>query len=515
MLSTLDPRLRQRAYEYLDLLTDEERSQLDALLLDPASERLRYRLDPIAFVTDVLGVKELAPYQVNILTKLATKRRVSVRGPHGMGKTAVAAMCILWFIATHDECKIPTTASAWRQLTEFLWPEIHKWALRADWSKLGLQARPGRELLANKLSFGPNQFAFALSSTDEAKIEGAHSEAILYVFDEAKTIDPAIWDAAEGALSVGDAFALSLSTPGDNVGRFFDIQMRKPGFEDWHVIHVTKEECIAANRMTEDWAEQRRKSWGETSPLYQRRVLGNFAEDETDTLIKLSWIEAANQRWRELKDQELELIASGLSEQEAIAEVWGPMTHIGVDPGRTDKAAFAFRHGKHIRDMQLFSDRDLMVTTNRVVFFHQDSNAVVQPDTIGLGAGLVDRLRQLHSEKLFAPSSPRPPLRPINVGINTKLTDKTGELRFQCLRDWLYWYMRELLEAGEIALPPDETLTADLVAPHWQPTPGGKIKIEEKESLRKRLGRSTDAGDSVLLALMPDAAPFQLCVAFF
>jgi len=514
MLSNLSPEKRERALKFIGLLTDEERAELDRLLIHPDHERIRYHLDPIAFVHEVLRVSHLAPYQREIITALAKHRRACVRGPHGMGKTAVAAMCILWFIAVHQECKIPTTASAWRQLTEFLWPEVHKWALRADWSRLNLTVRPGKELLATKLIFNPNRFAFALSSTDEAKIEGAHAEAILYVFDEAKTIDPAIWDAAEGALSSGQAYALALSTPGDSVGRFYDIQIRKPGYEDWRTIHVTKDECIAAGRMSAEWAEQRKKAWGEQSVMYRRRVLGDFAEDEADTLIKLSWIEAANQRWNDLAGQERALIAEGVPVVEAVERVWGPLTHLGVDPGRLDKSAFAFRHGDHIREVRTYTDRDLMVTTDRIVQACAEQDVVVHIDPIGVGAGVVDRLRQLHRERTFAPQAYRIPLRPINVGVATRMRDKTNELTFATLRDWLYWHLREVLEDGLIALPPDDMLTADLVAPRWTVTSGGRIKVEAKDDLRRRLGRSPDAGDAVMLAMMPDESPFKLCVGF-
>jgi hypothetical protein len=43
-------------------------------------------------------------------------------------------------------------------------------------------------------------------------------------------------------------------------------------------------------------------------------------------------------------------------------------------------------------------------------------------------------------------------------------------------------------------------LTGDLTAPHWRVMSGGKILIESKDEIRKRLGRSTDDGDAVVQA---------------
>src|SRR5262249_54614252 len=127
-------------------LRPEEQAVFDHLLIDAAEERRRYQDDPVGFVRDVLGA-EPADYQAKILRSVLTKRRVCVRSLHGAGKTTTAAWVVLWFTSVFDECKVPTTASAWRQLSEFLWPEIHKWALRADWSRIGLNIRRGTELL--------------------------------------------------------------------------------------------------------------------------------------------------------------------------------------------------------------------------------------------------------------------------------------------------------------------------------------------------------------------------------
>jgi hypothetical protein len=82
-------------------------------------------------------------------------------------------------------------------------------------------------------------------------------------------------------------------------------------------------------------------------------------------------------------------------------------------------------------------------------------------------------------------------------------------MMFNRLRDWLYWNMRELLEAGEIALPPDDHLTQDLVASKWTTTSAGKVLIESKDEVKKRLGRSPDVGEAVIMAYAPEAPPYK------
>lgn len=508
--------VRKMAFELRQFLTDAERVELDRLLLSPPRERARYKNDPVSFAKEVLKV-ELAPYQERVLEALAKYRRVCVCGPHGMGKTTTSSVAILWFISTRDECKIPTTASAWRQLIEFLWPEIHKWALRGEWWRIGEQIRPGKELLAQRLVLGANRFAFAIASNDEAKIEGVHSDSVLYLFDEAKTIPPAIWDAAEGAMSIGDAYALACSTPGESTGRFYDIMNKKPGFEDWHIVHIKMEEVIAAGRMSKDWAEARARAWGEQSVMYRRRVRGEFAEDSGDTLIMLSQVEAAQERWRDLQFQIATLVGSGVDAHEALEQVLGPMTHLGVDPARlgNDKTGWAHRHGQTILKVHRTDKEDTMETAGRAFQHLQGNMAVAHIDVNGLGAGVYDRLRELWDEgKLRTPKGKTPPLVPINVSNGTRQTDRTRQHSFNRLRDFLWWNVRELLENNEIALPPDDEMARDLVSPSWTITSSGKILIESKDDIRKKLGRSPDVGDAVILAYSPDTPAYSLKIGF-
>lgn len=512
--------LNEQEFELLEqYLSEEEKAELDRLLTDAAAERRKSREDPVYFVKKILKVEDIAAYQLKVLQALKYHRRVCVRSLHGVGKTAMAAWIVLWFVSTHDECKVPTTASAWRQLEEFLWPEIHKWALRADWDRIGLKVRMGRELLTHRIQISDTASAFALNSTDEAKIEGAHSEAILYLFDEAKTIPVGIWDAAEGALSTpGKCYAVAMSTPGESSGRFYDIQTRKPGYEDWHTIHVTLAEAIAEGRISAEWAEMRRKSWGEDSAMYRRRVLGEFADDESEVVIPLKLVERANQRWYDLKATENNLVEGGSTPEEAFEMVWGSLLTIGCDPARLgrDRTGIAYKYLPGIERVSRHEKQDTMKTANQLSMVSKDTQALLKIDPIGIGAGVYDRLRELWMLGEWRGGERHCPAKAVNIGVRTKLTDRTGERTFRNLRDYLWWNMREMLENDEIALPPDDELTEDLVVARYEERVDGMIIVESKDEMRERLPgkRSTDTGDSVLLAYHPDDPDFKPMVTF-
>ena len=126
--------------------------------------------------------------------------------------------------------------------------------------------------------------------------------------------------------------------------------------------------------------------------------------------------------------------------------------------------------------------------TKGVLDAHPGSYAVI--DVLGVGAGVVDRLKE----------QGRYNIRPFNAGEHTYQKDKSGELGFADKRSAAWWNIRELLANEPVALPPDDRLTGDLTAPKWKMTSGGKVKVESKDDIKKRLGRSTDDGDAVVMA---------------
>jgi intein/homing endonuclease len=407
--------------------------------------------------------------------------------------TAFDAWVIHWFALTRDgeDWKLPTTASAWRQLTKFLWPEVHKWARSLRWDLIGRSPYSGRtELHTLSLRLATGE-AFAVASNNVATIEGAHADALLYLFDESKTIPAETFDAAEGAFSGAgedtprEAFAIANSTPGEPQGRFYDIQSRKPGYEDWHVRRVTKEEAIGAGRISSEWAEQRKRQWGEDSAVYQNRVEGEFASSDEDGVIPLAWVEAANDRWRQWED-------AGKPGSDVL-------TCVGVDvsDSGTDRTVQAPRYGDSIDTLRYTAKEETMETAGRVAGLlnrHPKAYAVV--DGIGIGAGVVSRLREMFK---------RERIHSFIASEHSDATDRTGELGFINMRAEVWWGMRERLDptyGPTVALPPDDVLTGDLTAPHWKVASNGKIQIESKEQIAKRLERSTDAGDAVVQAFL-------------
>jgi hypothetical protein len=449
----------------------------------------RWRDSPVAWADECLKVN-LTGYQGEVLNALPVKRRVAVRGPHGLGKSFMGAVLVNWFATTRDlagrDWKIITTASAWRHLEVYLWPEIHKWADRIDFTTLGRAPfKKNSELLDLRLKLNHGA-ATAVASNQPERIEGAHAEELLYLLDEAKIVPPATWDSIEGAFSNAgpdtpdNAYAFAMSTPGPPAGRFYDIHRRAAGFEDWWTRHVTLEEAIASGRISKMWADQRRLQWGQDSAVFHNRVLGEFHASDEDSVIPLAWLEAAIERWHEW-------------DRAGRPSMGGPLW-TGVDVGRGgDESVLAHRDGPVIW-LEGHRKRDTMATVGMLQGL--DGRAII--DVIGVGAGVYDRMREVHGKPLAYTGSGK-----------TSARDRSGKFGFVNVRSAAYWHLRELLDPDVdpvLALPPDDLMISDLTTPTWAITTGvpPKYQVETKEKVVERLGRSPDRGDSIAMAMWAD-----------
>lgn len=458
----------------------------------------RYFDDPGGFTEDCFlwdNTENEGPtrYQKEIMEALIQYERVCTRGPHGLGKTGIAAWTVWWFALTRDalmlDWKVVTTASAWRQLIKYLWPEIHKWGRKLNWVKIGRdELKPKEELTTLHISLKYGE-AFAVASDKSEYIEGAHADHMYYLFDESKIIPDATWDSAEGAMTGKKAYWMAVSTPGIPSGRFYEIQTGQPGLEDWWVRHVTLQEAVDAGRIEIDWANDRLRQWGETSAEYQNRVLGNFAQEEADTLIPLHWIEEAMKRyWQRIGGSDL------------------VVDQIGLDVARRggDSTVVAKRNGMLILPLERYGKLNIMESAGLVVpYLNKNPMLPVVVDVIGLGAGAYDRLLEMYPDNEY--------LYPFHAQSKTVFRDATDQWGFANLYSAAWWHMRELLDPSNplkldelLALPTDKYLPSELSSPTWKITSSGKIQVEEKEKVKERLGRSPDSADATVMALWLD-----------
>ena len=147
--------------------------------------------------------------------------------------------------------------------------------------------------------------------------------------------------------------------------------------------------------------------------------------------------------------------------------------------------------GDVVERLERFSIGDTMTTCGHVVAQLQGREVLAVVDVIGVGSGVVDRLNEQRYRVL-----------PFNAS-ERAMGKGPGGLEFLNRRAESGWGLRALLDPANdptVCLPPDDELLGELVAPRWSVTSAGRVQIEGKDDLRKRLGRSTDSADAAVMA---------------
>lgn len=423
----------------------------------------RAKRDPVFFVRRVLGGDPWEK-QEEVLVSVRDFRRVAVRACHGVGKTKVAAWVALWFLYCHRNSKVITTAPTWHQVENLLWREIH--ASHAS-SRIPL----GGKVLQTQIEIGKQWFALGLSTDKPERFQGFHAENILLIVDEASGVDQRIFEAAEGFLTSPGARLLLIGNPTQLAGEFYT------SFRSllYHKIHISAFDSpnlkagkvVRPYLVTPEWVEEKRIQWGEESPMWHSRVLGEFPEQGDDTLIPLAWIEAAQRRWNETEP--------------------GESAELGVDVARygSDSTVIMLRRGDRAEIVKRLHGQDTMQVAGAVIDALRSTEAeTAKVDVVGLGAGVVDRMKEQ-----------RYPVQEMNAGEAAR--DKE---RFVNRRAEWYWALRERFQSGEIAIPPDDELASQLASLKYKFDSRGRIQIESKEDMRKRGLPSPDKADALMLA---------------
>lgn len=443
-------------------------------------------LDPVDWAARKARIN-LWSKQREIIRSVRDNRRTAVQSGHGIGKSLTASVAASWWVDSHppDETLVVTTAPSVKQVHAILWEEIRKIHSRA---KL-----PGEVQISDNWIIGKRLVGFGRKPQDHDKdaFQGLHRKYVLVILDEAAGIDEWLWNAASNITTGEHCRILAIGNPTDPSSYFRKVC--RPG-SGWNNIKISVfdspnftgeqiDKTVAEDLTSPQYVEDMKIDLGEGSPMWKARVEGEFPDFDEFSVIPLGWIYQAQERYQAWKE------SGGTIPQDSRKIIGADIARYG-----NDKTAFAERWNDIITQVEVRPKKDTMATAQDLALSlvtERGDLAVV--DSNGIGAGVFDRVKHLGRYAM-----------PLNSGTRTTLTDRTGQVHFYNLRAAMWWKLREALDpafGSTIMLPSeDDKLASDLSAPYWKTVPGGKVVIESKEDIKKRIGRSPDRGDAVCLA---------------
>ena len=248
-------------------------------------ERMRegaYLANPVLGVKDLLRI-DLDPKQKEVVNALflGKKHMVSLRGGHGIGKTFLSGVIANLFLDIFIPSKIIITGPSSKQTRLQVWSYLNQvWQTNIlrdniEWLKTKMYVKGAEE----------EWFASWVPCKNPKNVEGYHGENLLWIVEEAKGVPDAVFESIHGALSQANNYFYISSTCSAPQGYFYETHTKK--LDQWDVFKIPSWESprVSPERI-EGWI----KEWGEDSPIYQARVAAEFPDEDTFTMVPLSWL---------------------------------------------------------------------------------------------------------------------------------------------------------------------------------------------------------------------------------
>lgn len=423
--------------------------------------------DPVGYFKAVLGF-DPDDWQQQAALSVRDNRRTAIRSGHGTGKTRLSAALIHWFMATRSYPRIRATANTEKQVMSVLWAEVATVNRNAKNKDMFEFSRTSFRLKsAPETHFAE---AIAWSENNSEAFAGIHAQNVLYIFDEASAIADIIWEVSQGAMTGEGARWLVVGNPTRNTGKFHECFGRNKAMtgetdsSKWNAFTVS---CFDSPRVEQSYIDEIEREYGKDSDPYRVRVLGLPPMQEEQQFISVDLYDGARLR--------------------APFHYPDDVRVLSCDPARfgDDTTVIGDRKGRNARILKRVRGQDLMSTAGDLMHYIQkaaeagEAYDYVVVDPIGLGAGIIDRLREQG-------------ISVIEVNVSGKPHDP---LKYKNLTSELWDKMKTWLEVGSIT----EDFRDDLVGRQYAFDSGGRLVLERKEDMKKRGLASPDAGDMLAM----------------
>ena len=450
----------------------------------------RYFNDPVAWADYMLGAT-LWSKQKDVAYSVVNNKSTAVKAGHGVGKSYLTALLICWWVDTrYPDCFVVSTAPSLAQVGAILWREVRNMkSLIDERHKAGIidHRLPGKINSFNEwktddgtpIGMGRKP----PDNKEESGVQGLHGR-VLACGDEACGLSVEMIDALSNVTSNEGSRRVLIgnpTNPGSHFGRIFKEDTGAWSLQTISVLdspHFTDEGKTLPKEVMDaltgpSYVEDKKKEYGEDSARYKARVLGEFAWDLGDTLIRPEDVAVA---------YDTEIVPISTSK-----------ITLGVDVARfgKDLSAIYLNEGGRLRFLKSFEHNTLTELANTVHKSALDYGVhEVRYDMAGIGAGF---------EELMWQKTPQP-YELIGMNASGETPDRH---QWHNARAWWWDSVRKMLKNGEVDIDvSDERLTDEFLSVQYKfNAQSNGLVIESKDDMKKRGQKSPDFADAAIYAL--------------
>jgi hypothetical protein len=429
-----------------------------------------WRKDPVLGVKQLFSVEPTEQQKKLIRGAWHPTARVAVSSCQGAGKTATLAWLMFLFLLTQEDCQILVTSPSYQQLTRVFNAQVHKWHAKMP-AVFRDQFVISKEKIALK---GKEGFQFASLVTASAEhtenLQGGHAESYVILIDEASGVEEDVFDLLLGTLSTHKGGRLIMtSNPLRAAGRFYEVFHRE-AMAKWKRLYFSAYDSPVINT---EWIDEMKGTYGEDSDIFRVRVLGQFPRVSSTQFFPTDIV----------KD------AAATKVDENIFMNYPRISGVDIARFGDDSTVFVTRQGPKLLDVTTYHGIDTMEVSSKLMDYHLKwKSGIICIDSIGIGAGVFDRAKQLNL-----------PVK--EVVVSQKSTDPQQYLN---MRSQLYGLTREWIQNGA-DIPNDERLIRQFTSMQYGYNNKMQLQLMTKKDLKKQGLESPDIVDAVALTFAGEA----------
>lgn len=450
------------------------------MLKEAATKLKKWKDDPVLFVRELFKV-EPDEWQKEALIEFRNNNRICMKASKGVGKTTTLSWMIWNFLLTRPHPKVAITSISADNLSDGLLSELSLWYGKAPILQ-AIFTITKTKIFAKE--YPETWFCSARAwskSADKSQqaltLAGLHSEYILFVIDEVGGIPDGIVATAEAALAGGKESKLVIA--GNTVMASGPLWRAATSERNlWRVITINSDpdNPKRSPRVSIQWAREQIEKYGRDSDFVKVNVFGEFPSQSINALLGVDEVELAMTR-------------TYRSEEFSHSQ-----KRLGIDVARfgDDDTVIFPRQGLMAYQPVILKNARSNEIAARILASKAEWNSEIEfvDGTGGYGSGVVDSLMQAgHS--------------PYEIHFSSRATDP----RFFNKRTEMWWTMAEWIKRGG-ALPKMPELIKELTAPEYF-YHQGKLRLEEKDSVKVKLGKSPDLADALALTFALADMPAQ------
>lgn len=225
--------------------------------------------------------------------------QITIRSPHGSGKTHSAAILCHWF-NTAFPGRVVCTAPKLDQLRSRVWGALRKVDARAEAFHRATHIIHDTTVYwygvndAGKVVENKNWCILAETASHPEALAGHHERYQMVLVEEATGVSETLYPVVFGALSTGELQILVLiSNPTKRTGTFGASHLSAKEAPNWFRMHVNLKN---SKRIDRGYVSKMETKYGKDSPIVAVRCHGDFPTDDPRQLISYAWIADAQAR---------------------------------------------------------------------------------------------------------------------------------------------------------------------------------------------------------------------------